>query len=446
MLGNPDPVDRFAAAEALAALGEAARPHFLDLNVEAARAAVAALAAMLGNPDPVERFAAAEALAALGEAARPHFLDLNAQAARPPSPPWPPCSATRTPSSTSPRPRPWPRWARRPGATSGASMPRPPAPPSPPWPPCSATRTPSSTSPRPRPWPRWAKAARPHFLDLNAQAARAAVAALVEMLSAERADQGRPRAEVASQALRGLGINPIEYAEQIVTAFSTGRVDDLALLNLAGPIKNLDVIAALLEQIYHADPSIGARFRFSLHYLGGGWEPMEILLAWLGEPQDLPGETSERTMRVFRGVWATISEDKKLEKLRQDLARKCAIVARRTEHWTGTGRALLEEMASELDKKGLTEADTLRAVMASLQVRKWYSRIFGALAIHIACWAMLIFAYPRFRLVQAIFFWNPWVRRFTGLAYVGFLLAWVPWLRARLFEPFRDSMLADAHL
>src|SRR5271157_4350318 len=37
----------------------------------AAVAAVAALAAMLGNPDPVERFAAAEALAALGEAARP---------------------------------------------------------------------------------------------------------------------------------------------------------------------------------------------------------------------------------------------------------------------------------------------------------------------------------------------------------------------------------------
>ena len=101
-------------------------------------------------------------------------------------------------------------------------------------------------------------------------------------------------------------------------------------------------------------------------------------------------------------------------------------------------------MASELDKTGLTEADTLRAVMASLQVRKWYSRIFGALAIHIACWAMLIFAYPRFRFVQAIFFWNPWMRRFTGLAYVGFLLAWVPWLRARLFEPFRDSMLADA--
>src|SRR5208337_1373283 len=245
--------------------------------------------------------------------------------------------------------------------------------------------------------------------------------------------------------LRGLGVNPIEYAEQIVTAFSTSRVDDLALLNLAGPIKNLDVIAALLEQIYRVDPSTGARFRFSLHYLGGGWEPTEILLAWLGEPQDLPGETSERTMSVFREVWAISEDNKTLEKLRQDLARKCAIVARRTGHWTGTGRALLGEMASELEKKGFTEADTLRDVMASLQVKKWYPRIFGALAIHAACWAMLIFAYPRFRLVQAIFFWNPWVRRFTGLAYVGFLLAWVPWLRARLFEPFRGSLLADAH-
>ena len=209
MLGNPDPVERFAAAEALAALGEAARPHFLDLNAQAARAAVAALAAMLGNPDPVEHFAAAEALAALGEAARPHFLSLNAQAAR---------AAVAALAAMLGNPDPVEHFA---AAEALAAL---------------------------------GEAARPHFLDLNAQAARAAVAALVEMLSAERADQGRPRAEVASQALRGLGIKLIEYAEQIVTAFSTGRVDDLALLNLAGPIKNLDVIAALLEQIYHADP------------------------------------------------------------------------------------------------------------------------------------------------------------------------------------------------
>jgi hypothetical protein len=48
--------------------------------------------------------------------------------------------------------------------------------------------------------------------------------------------------------------------------------------------------------------------------------------------------------------------------------------------------------------------------------------------------------------IQAIFFWNPWVRKIGGAGYVGFLLAWVPFLRRKLFEPFRDSLLADAKL
>ena len=48
--------------------------------------------------------------------------------------------------------------------------------------------------------------------------------------------------------------------------------------------------------------------------------------------------------------------------------------------------------------------------------------------------------------VQAIFFWNPWVRRYFGLGYIGFVLTWVPFLRAKLFAPFRGPLLADAEL
>ena len=54
--------------------------------------------------------------------------------------------------------------------------------------------------------------------------------------------------------------------------------------------------------------------------------------------------------------------------------------------------------------------------------------------------------YPTSPQIQAIFFWNPWVRRITGLVYVGFLLTWVPFLRKRLFAPFTVSLLADANL
>jgi hypothetical protein len=61
-------------------------------------------------------------------------------------------------------------------------------------------------------------------------------------------------------------------------------------------------------------------------------------------------------------------------------------------------------------------------------------------------WLALIFAYPKFPQVQAIFFWNPWVRKILGVGYVGFLLTWVPFLRRKLFEPFKPSLLADAGL
>lgn len=68
------------------------------------------------------------------------------------------------------------------------------------------------------------------------------------------------------------------------------------------------------------------------------------------------------------------------------------------------------------------------------------------LLIHSAIWLSLVFLYPKFPQVQAFFFWNAWMRRFFGAGYVGFALTWIPLLRKKLFEPFRESLLADADL
>jgi hypothetical protein len=77
---------------------------------------------------------------------------------------------------------------------------------------------------------------------------------------------------------------------------------------------------------------------------------------------------------------------------------------------------------------------------------KWFATARNTIFIHAAFWLALIFAYPKFPQVQAIFFWNPWVRKILGVGYVGFLLTWVPFLRRKLFEPFKPSLLADAGL
>lgn len=66
--------------------------------------------------------------------------------------------------------------------------------------------------------------------------------------------------------------------------------------------------------------------------------------------------------------------------------------------------------------------------------------------IHSAIWLSLVFLYPKFPQVQAFFFWNSWMRRFFGAGYVGFALTCIPLFRNKLFEPFRESLLADADL
>jgi hypothetical protein len=80
--------------------------------------------------------------------------------------------------------------------------------------------------------------------------------------------------------------------------------------------------------------------------------------------------------------------------------------------------------------------DQAKGLLAALEV----------LAGHGVFWALLIAAYPRYRPVQALFFWNPWVRKFLGLGYVGLLLTWSPPLRRLLLSPFREVLLADARL
>ena len=80
------------------------------------------------------------------------------------------------------------------------------------------------------------------------------------------------------------------------------------------------------------------------------------------------------------------------------------------------------------------------------QIISWFSSGKTVWLAHAAFWLFLIFAYPKSRQIQAIFFWNSWVRTILGFGYITFLLQWVPFLRRKLFEPFKPSLLADAGL
>ena len=112
-----------------------------------------------------------------------------------------------------------------------------------------------------------------------------------------------------------------------------------------------------------------------------------------------------------------------------------------------TAKQALKNTAFEEPKKEVDRAlRSLKAERSRMQRDKWFPIVCNLWLSHLLAWALLIFAYPRSPKVQTLFFWNPWVRRIMGLWYIGLLLAWVPFLRAKLFAPFKETLLAEAEL
>jgi HEAT repeat protein len=105
----------------------------------------------------------------------------------------------------------------------------------------------------------------------------------------------------------------------------------------------------------------------------------------------------------------------------------------------------VEEYSLEVERS-LESLQNKRQSFLLQSSAEWFSAGKNVWLAHVAFWLALIFAYPKSPQIQAIFFWNPWVRKIMGLGYVGFALTWVPFLRRKLFEPFQESLLADAGL
>ena len=69
----------------------------------------------------------------------------------------------------------------------------------------------------------------------------------------------------------------------------------------------------------------------------------------------------------------------------------------------------------------------------------------AALLLHLSVWAVLLAGYPRSPTLQAVVFWNPFVRKVIGFGYIDLVLLYVPFARQRLFAPFASDFLRDVH-
>jgi HEAT repeat protein len=258
----------------------------------------------------------------------------------------------------------------------------------------------------------------------------------------------------AASALGNLGEAGAKYAPEIFNFLKDEKVDPYARSSAAsalGKIKQLKLteVVVVLNNVYEPNQEY-LNWRFLTYFLSGGTDEVKTLLTWLGIPDSktiptqLNHDTGVKTLNLFLKAWEASNTDK-LNRLQDDLAKQIALVFRKVS-WKPRDIILLQSHSDNLKKGGYNEADTVQSVINDLEYWKWFFAAKNTILIHITFWLALIFAYPKFPQVQAIFFWNPWVRRILGMGYVGFLLAWVPFLRRKLFEPFKFSLLADAGL
>ncbi|MFN6479907.1 PBS lyase, partial [Nostoc sp. DedQUE07] len=257
----------------------------------------------------------------------------------------------------------------------------------------------------------------------------------------------------AAVGLGNLGEAAKPYIKDILDFLKDKTVDNSGRSGAAsalGKIEqlNLNNIVVILDSIYYAGQSEFEQWRFLTYFLSGGTDEIKTLLTWLGfpEPKTIPVSLShdrgDKTLKIFAQVW---EPSQGLARLREDLAKQIAVVARKV-HWQPQDIVILETHYNNLKNAGYNEADSLQSVIVNLKTWQWFLNARTTILIHAAFWLALIFAYPKFPQVQAIFFWNPWVRRILGVGYVGLILTWVPFFREKLFEPFKPSLLADAGL
>ncbi|OKH52190.1 hypothetical protein NIES2130_32545 [Scytonema sp. HK-05] len=210
--------------------------------------------------------------------------------------------------------------------------------------------------------------------------------------------------------------------------------------------QNLSFIVQVLDAVLQSRPEEIAQPRFLAHFIGGGEQDVETLMQWVGRPKSRPEKLTldkgRNIMTVFEKAW---QDSKSTPDLRQELAAQIAEVAYKVS-WEAQDISSLRDHYNNLKQAKSTHADAVHSVINNLEFRDWFSLATKIILIHLAIWLTLILAYPKFPQVLATFFWNPWIRRILGFGYIGLLLTWVPYLRRRLFEPFKPTLLADAGL
>jgi HEAT repeat protein len=274
--------------------------------------------------------------------------------------------------------------------------------------------------------------------------AEAAVPALTERLKDENANV-RGFAASALDSIRKKAKAAIPgLAESLKDKDATVRMHAAyALGNILDANENVNVeykpaLPALMTALKDQDDTVRAGAASSLEYFPKDYEVVApVLIAALNDKND---NVRYQAAMSLRNLARKMQEEaKNLQEAEKEI-----VVVKQIQTAFGNSPEF-EDARLGVDKTLATLGDRKQSFLLQF-AGKWLAARKEIWLVHVAFWLALILVYPKSPQVQAIFFWNPWVRKIIGLGYVGFALTWVPFLRRKLFEPFRGSLLADAGL
>ena len=255
----------------------------------------------------------------------------------------------------------------------------------------------------------------------------------------------------AAKALGQMGEAAKAQAPQLGKLLETSNDADVQLATALALRRmgeaNTETILLILNAVY-GNQFQTSPYRFLAYFLSAAQEKSIIAIQWLGLPKEYPDfnkldrEQTIKILKVFDYAW---EHSQFLTRLRSDLEEQIAKVIKQGK-LEFQDITLLTKHYKYLQDAESTHADAVKTKISQLEGWKWFFAAWRIWLVHFLFWLLLIFAYPRSSAIQAIFFWNPWVRRIIGFGYVGFLITWIPFLRSKLFIPFKQSLLADAQL
>jgi hypothetical protein len=162
-------------------------------------------------------------------------------------------------------------------------------------------------------------------------------------------------------------------------------MSELFVINVLEEIGELDVtlISPILNPLYDCrrNSSVANLFsafsssfsppRFLAHFLGGGEPEIEILLKWIGEPENNRPKTisydeAKKTLTVFDKAWESTAP---FPKIRADLAKQMAVIIRqRRVAWQSDDLPQLRSHLKQLKAIQSLYADSVKAEIDAILV------------------------------------------------------------------------------